>query len=432
MAMAFTGITQVIAILLLCIALAGCEAKVVNVAKNPYNVDDALAKARGIVKGKVDPNVKVFNVLDFGAKADGKTNAAMNFIRTFKAACNFRGSAMMVIPQGNFLIGPVIFQGPCFNPSPLIIKVAGIVKADPDISEYTGGADATEWITIQSIDGLIITGSGTFDGQGAESWKYNDCTKNDNCIRMPANIMFNKVSNAIIWGIRSIDAKGFHIFISNSQNFRIFNVHIIAPADSPNTDGIHMSKSSVVKISRSNIATGDDCVSMIQGSKNISIKKVTCGPGHGYSIGSLGHYEDELDVSGIIVKNSTLIGTDNGVRIKTYKASTPSKASGMIFQDIVMYGVRNPIIINQEYGKQSSKEPSKVAISDVHFINIRGTTTSKVAVSLLCSESTPCQGIHMKNINLAYTGEPNNLPYSSTCTNAKVEYIGIQNPPPCT
>ncbi|GKV31436.1 hypothetical protein SLEP1_g40122 [Rubroshorea leprosula] len=431
--MAFIGIARISFVLLLCIALVGCEANdKVSVVKDPFNAADALAKARGIARGKVDSNVKVFNVLDYGAKADGKTNAAMNFIRTFKAACNFHGNAMMVIPQGNFLIGPVIFQGPCFNPSPLIIQVVGIVKGHPDISEYTGGADASDWITIQSVDGLIITGSGTFDGQGPQVWKYNDCDKNDDCIRMPATLKFNKVSNAVIRGIRSIDAKGFHMFISNSQNFRIFNVHIIAPADSPNTDGIHMSKSSGVKISRSTIATGDDCVSMIQGSKDISIKKVRCGPGHGFSIGSLGHYEDELDVSGIVVKNSTMSDTDNGVRIKTYKASTPSKASGMIFQDIIMYGVRNPIIINQEYGSQSKKEPSKVAISDVHFINIRGTTTSKVAVNLLCSESTPCKGVHLRNINLEYTGEPNSdVAYGSNCTNVDVDYFGIQNPPPC-
>ena len=93
---------------------------------------------------------------------------------------------------------------------------------------------------------------------------------------------FIRVNNALIHGIASIDPKGFHIMISRSQNFRIFNLNLQAPGDSPNTDGIHMSISNLVEISESVIATGDDCVSMIQGSTNISVNKVICGPGHGF------------------------------------------------------------------------------------------------------------------------------------------------------
>ena len=74
------------------------------------------------------------------------------------------------------------------------------------------------------------------------------------------------------------------------------------------------------------------------------------------SIGSLGHYDAEADVSGIIVKNCSMIDTDNGVRIKTYKNLTPSKASGIVFQDITMTRVRNPIIIDQEYGNKGSSQ----------------------------------------------------------------------------
>ncbi|XVF62543.1 hypothetical protein PTKIN_Ptkin09bG0016400 [Pterospermum kingtungense] len=414
------------AILLLClVVLRGCD------AKGPFNAAAALAKARDAAIGKVGPEVKVFNVLDYGAKADGNTDCSINFIRAFRAACNFNGDAMMVIPDGEFLIGPVVFSGPCFNPSPLIIQANGNVKAQPDISRFRG-AVGTDWINFQSIDGLILSGHGTFHGQGAEAWKSNDCAGKSNCDRLPATLKFIKVNDAIIRGIKSIDPKGFHIMISNSQNFRIFNLNLQAPGDSPNTDGFHMSKSNLVKISKSIVATGDDCVSMIHGSTNISVKKVICGPGHGFSIGSLGHYEDEYDVTGIMVKNCSLTDTDNGVRIKTYKTESPSKASGIIFRDLIMDRVRNPIIIDQEYGDAKSSQPSKVSISDVRYINIKGTTTSKVAVALLCSSSNPCQGIYMNNVNLQYVGGPDEVPFSSSCANAKVNYLGFQSPLPCS
>lgn len=74
-----------------------------------------------------------------------------------------------------------------------------------------------------------------------------------------------------------------------------------------------------------------------------------------FSIGSLGKLPDELDVKGLIVKNCTLVGTTNGLRIKTYPASEPSTVSGVLFQDILFENVKNPIIINQNYGSKSSE-----------------------------------------------------------------------------
>lgn len=170
------------------------------------------------------------------------------------------------------------------------------------------------------------------------------------------SLKFIKVNDAVIYGIKSVEPKGFHFMISWVQNMKISNVHLEATAESPNTDGFHMSKSSQVDISDCVVATGDDCVSIIQGSTNINVSNTACGPGHGFSIGSLGHYEDEQDVSGITVKNCTMTKTDNGVRIKTYRTQSPSKASGILFQDITMTEVENPIIITQEYGDKKSAE----------------------------------------------------------------------------
>ncbi|XVF66184.1 hypothetical protein PTKIN_Ptkin10aG0014900 [Pterospermum kingtungense] len=427
--MAFSKVAQISAIFLLCLALSGCEAQ----GQAPGNADEALAKAKDIAAGKVGPDVQVFNVIDNGAKADGTADCSINFIRTFKAACNSNANAMMVIPEGNYLLGPVMFQGPCSNPNSLIIQVNGMVKAQPEMTYFTGGAsDATDWISLQNIKGLIITGNGTFHGQGAELWKSRDCSKGSDCARLPANLKLIKVNDAIIYGIKSVDPKGFHMMISWAENMKIFNVNLSAPGDSPNTDGIHMSKSSLVHISDCVIATGDDCVSIIHGSSNVTVTNTACGPGHGFSIGSLGKYDSEADVSGITVKNCSLTNTDNGVRIKTYQTQSPSKASSILFQDITMNAVKNPIIIDQEYGNKNSNEPSKVSINDVQYVNINGTSTSKAAVSLTCSASNPCQGIQMNNVNLQFNGPPDAKPFGSSCVNAKVTYTGPQSPPPCS
>ncbi|KAK4793802.1 hypothetical protein SAY86_011796 [Trapa natans] len=153
------------------------------------------------------------------------------------------------------------------------------------------------------------------------------------------------------------------------------------------------------------------------------------------SIGSLGKYPNEADVRGITVRNCTLTRTENGIRIKTWPGSPPSAASRLVFNDIVMNNVKRPITIDQNYNPHNNNKqtaPSRVKISNVHYANIRGTSTSFEAVSLVCSRRVPCEMIQMKNINLRYIGSPGNGPITSTCLNThRLVYEGIQIPPAC-
>lgn len=89
------------------------------------------------------------------------------------------------------------------------------------------------------------------------------------------------MNNTVVRHINSVDSKLFHMGIVSCSNFTAENLRISAPADSPNTDGIHIERSSGVTISSSFIGTGDDCISIGQGNSVVVINGVTCGPGHG-------------------------------------------------------------------------------------------------------------------------------------------------------
>ncbi|OMO92658.1 Glycoside hydrolase, family 28 [Corchorus olitorius] len=369
-------------------------------------------------------NEKTLDVRNYGAKGDGRTDNTKAFLRAWSDACNLKGTSRVYIPRGVFMLGSVEFVGPCKGP--IVFLMTGIIRAPAGPSLNT-----QQWITFRYVNKLIVKGGGTLDGQGASAWPYNTCSKNNNCPTLPISMGFAFVTNARIKQIKSINSKNGHLTFFACKNVNVTNVELIAPADSPNTDGIKIGSSTDFRISRSRISTGDDCVAILSGSKNIDISYVYCGPGHGISVGSLGGSPGDDNVSGLVVKHCTFSGTDNGVRIKTWESPYKSIASNFTFEDIVMDKVRNPIIVDQTYCPHppcNQQTSSHVQIRDVTYRNIRGTSSSEIAVSMDCSKSVPCKNIVMSDINLSHLGQG---PLKSSCSYVDGRFYGRNNPPPC-
>ncbi|XP_061350203.1 exopolygalacturonase clone GBGE184-like [Gastrolobium bilobum] len=373
----------------------------------------------------------IFDVKKFGAVADDKTDNIDAFRAAWGAACkNSTVPAKVLIPAGTFRAGQTMFAGPCTSPKPITVEVIGTVKATTDLSEYY----SPEWFTFEDIDGLELHGTGVFDGQGAVSWPFNDCKKTKGqCASLPASLKFNQVNNAIVTDITSLNSMQFHFHLHGCNNISFSNLHITAPGNSPNTDGMHISLSDGINVSNSIIGTGDDCISVGHSTSNIAITNITCGPGHGISVGSLGKRPEEKSVNGVTVTKCTFINTTNGARIKTWLGTTPAEAKNIIYEDLTMTNVQNPIVIDQSYGSKKKRQASTSVwkISDVHFRKIKGTTVSNIAVSLQCSTRNPCEGVEIADVDLAYAGNPRNMTFLSSCLNAKAIFGGILNPPAC-
>ncbi|KAL5579727.1 hypothetical protein UlMin_012169 [Ulmus minor] len=356
--------------------------------------------------------VGVYNVKKYGAMADGMTDDAKAFTSAWRRACDDKVRGIVLVPRGVYLVSLAKFEGPCKRPIYFILQ--GRIMASPGLSM----ADRESWITFQTINKLTLEGNGVFHGQGDSVWSKNECPNGYNC-SLPISLKFNFLNDSIIEGIQSIDSKYFHIHLFGCNNLKMKSINITAPKDSPKTDGIRIENSQNIEISSSMIGTGDDCVSLAQGSKFINIKDVVCGPGHGIMFG-------------VNVRNCTFIETENGVRIKTWPDSSSGSVSNITFDDIVMNNVENPIVIDQQYCSNAAcylEVPSRIEISNVSFTNIRGTSASKVGVSLVCSSSVPCQNVKIGDINLVYNGTDG--PGTSSCSNINPILTGKQMPPPC-
>ncbi|KAK6118758.1 hypothetical protein DH2020_047505 [Rehmannia glutinosa] len=213
-----------------------------------------------------------FDVKKYGAKADGKSDDSTAIANAWKEACKSTRPRNVVIPKGNYLVGPIKIQGPCQAPITIRADQAHFM-APADVSKFKS---QNGWFSFQSINGFTLLG-GIFDGQGQIAWKQNDCAKTGKCGSMPINLSLNKITNSILQDVTSLDSKLFHMNVLNCKNVTLQHIKISAPEESLNTDGIHIGRSNGINISGADIKTGDDCVSLGDGSQQVNIEKVSCG-----------------------------------------------------------------------------------------------------------------------------------------------------------
>ncbi|XP_057441408.1 polygalacturonase-like [Lotus japonicus] len=355
------------------------------------------------------------SVDDFGAKADGRDDTQA-FKKAWNEACST--GAVLVVPEKRvYHLKPITFSGP-YQPNTAFM-LHGTMEAWTQMSAYEG--DRQHWIVFDSVTNFKVDGGGTFNGNG-KNWWQKSCKTNNNlpCNNepRPTAVTFYHCNNLRVKNVRFKDAQQMHVTFQECFDVDVSNLVIKAPGDSPNTDGIHVAKTQNIVIRNSVIGTGDDCISIVSGSRNVRATDITCGPGHGISIGSLGADNSEAEVSNVMVNGATLRGTTNGVRIKTWQGGS-GYAKNIKFLNIKMQNVTNPIIIDQNYCDQAEpcqEQDSSVKLSNVLYQNIIGTSASEVAIKFDCSRTVPCRGIYLQDVILEPEGRGDT---TASCENVR-------------
>ncbi|KNA20378.1 hypothetical protein SOVF_053140 [Spinacia oleracea] len=219
-----------------------------------------------------------FNVLNFGAKPNGLTDTSKAFVSAWEAACETNGPTSIVVPKGRYLLHPVQLSGVGCKSGGITFYIDGTIVAPLDY-RVLGGVD--RWVGFDRVDGVTIAGRGFFDAKGASLWDCKKGKNGDKCPLGATTLTFTSSNNIVIKGITSLNSQLYHIVINVCKNVLIEDVKIRAAGNSPNTDGIHVQVSSEVTIINTNVKTGDDCVSIGPGTKNLWIERITCGPSHG-------------------------------------------------------------------------------------------------------------------------------------------------------
>ncbi|KAH0650037.1 hypothetical protein KY284_029949 [Solanum tuberosum] len=364
----------------------------------------------------------LINTHDYGAKGDGITYDTKAFEATWIEACKVEGSIMMVPSDYDFLVGPISFSGSHCEKN-IVFQLDGRIIAPTNPNVW----GVLQWLEFSKLNGICVKGKGIIDGQGSVWWKIapfllieeyegdyseeqddyapkialiSSTSKGKMPRTRPAALKFYGSSNVVVTGITIQNSPKAHLKFDNCVAVQVSGITVSSPGDSPNTDGIHLQNSQNVVINSSHIACGDDCISIQTGSSAVFIHDVHCGPGHGFSIGGLGKDNTKACVSNITVQDSTLQNTMTGVRIKTWQGGSGS-VQGIMFSNIHVSDVKIPIMIDQFYcdKRKCCNHTSAVAISGVSYQSIKGTYSYK-PVHFACSDSVPCTGVSLADIEL--------------------------------
>ncbi|KAK3164549.1 hypothetical protein QOZ80_1AG0020890 [Eleusine coracana subsp. coracana] len=371
---------------------------------------------------------RTFNVLSFGAAADGVTDDSEALVAAWKMACRIPHATVLFPSDHMFLVSPVTLQGPC-SPK-LTLQIDGTILAPPDMGSWPKPRRPLQWLNFKWLRGFNIHGAGTVDGQSITSqgssihW-YVPGGK-------PTLIRFYSSFNVTVRNIRITNSPQCHLKFDSSGSIKVKDITISSPGDSLNTDGIHLQNTRDVEIRSSSIGCGDDCVSIQTGCSNIRMKNIICNPGHGISIGGLGKDNSLACVSDVVAESISVQNALYGLRIKTWQGGVGS-VRNITFSNVKVANVATPIAIDQFYcdrgGARCANRTDAVAITGVTYRRVVGTYWFQ-PLRLACSDARPCTGVSMVDVRLspAPARESGGAVREALCWNSYGEAQGTVEP----
>uniref|UniRef100_A0A0D9WJ99 Pectate lyase superfamily protein domain-containing protein n=1 Tax=Leersia perrieri TaxID=77586 RepID=A0A0D9WJ99_9ORYZ len=371
---------------------------------------------------------------DFGAVGDGVANDTQALLDAWTAACSTGEHVFLHVPAAkSYLIWPLTLAGPCREEIKLFISGNIVAPESPEDWPAGGG----EWLHFRGVSDLALTGGGVIDGRGHRWWarscksKHN-ATENCTSEAAPKALHFENCQDVSVMGITVQNSQQSHLTFTRCSHVKANYLRITSPEDSPDTIGVQIVSSRNVHIMDDLISTGHDCVSIVGNSTDVRLRAISCGPGHGISIGALGENRSYHRVEKIKMDTLFISNTENGVRVKTWQGGCGT-ARKMKFGDILMKNVTNPIVIDQHYSSSneipcSSKNGSAVAVGEISYMDIAGTSASERAVTFACSDASPCSKLSMENVNITMAGGQNASAY---CHQAFGKTVGVVVPDSC-
>jgi polygalacturonase len=399
-------------------------------------------------------SAKEYNVVDFGAKGDGKTNNTIAINNAVKK-CNNDGGGTVVIPSGTFISGTVVL----LSNVNLHLEQGAILFGSKDTSDYLrmstilNGEGFNRYGLICAVEALniSITGSGEINGNGTHfmygldkpkmSEGINDYDRKfirqgeefmkpgtifeDGPVSFPFRpglmIILDRCENVNISNVLLKDSPEWTIRIGDCDNVNVKSISILNNKVIPNNDGIHIPTSRNVRISDCNIFTGDDAI-IVSGFGNSPLPEDLLKKGvMPLPIGNKTGIAENITVTNCLLSSrsscirvgdgkhpirnlifSNLIMYDSNRGIGVF-ARSGSQIENVLFSNIIIntrlhsghwWGKGEPIHISSVY----SIKGIPGIINNIRFSDI--TATSEAGILIYGMENSVIENISLENVKL--------------------------------
>jgi hypothetical protein len=326
---------------------------------------------------------RVYNIVDFGARGDGKTLDTQALQAAIDACTKDQGGTVLV-PAGVFVIGTVEMK----SNVTLHISAQGRLLGSADGKQYHA-ADAIPLrgdstlndgnvglIFGVNADNVTIEGPGTIDGQGAQfrsPVRGTPPPSGRGGADRPYHLLFHRCKNLRVRDLTLVESAFHSIRVIQSSYVWMDGLHIHNRVNG-NNDGFHFISAEYVHVSNCDIQTQDDACALFGTCRFVTVTNSTFSTR--WSVFRFGGGNPE----NVTISNCIIYET-YGCPIKM-QFGPDAQVQNLLFSNLVLQDVTGPITISLNNRRRTpppaGTEPAATGfVRNIVFQGIRGTVVAE-------------------------------------------------------
>ncbi len=301
------------------------------------------------------------------------------------------------------------------------------------------------FISGNGVEDVVLYGEGVLNGRGDEAdwWQTHRAKRG---AWRPRMFFINGCENVTVQGLTFRNSPAWNLQPYFSRNLKFLNIHVTAPADSPNTDGFDPESCEHILLAGAHFSLGDDCIAIKAGKLYMGeIYKTPCSDleishclmenGHGgMTCGS----EMAGGINKVYLHDCLMRNTDRGLRIKTRRGrGRQGVIDDIVFENVLMENVGTPYVVNclyycdpdgkTEYVQSREKQPVDERTPRIGHIAFRDVTATGVSCAgyFLGLPEQPIECVEMQNVSITCGTDASPMAPAMACGVEKVSRKGL-------
>jgi len=352
--------------------------------------------------------VSTYDILQYGAKGDGRTNDAKAIQKAIDA-CAAGGGGRVVLSGGKTYYSGSVVLKPNIE---LYLESGAVLKASVNIADFLtneaqeGFGSTCGFISAVNADNIRICGGGIIDGSGFDFMR----SETEDIYRpkrdRPYMLYTVGCNHFTIKGVTFQNAPFWTIRLIGSDDVLIDGIRILNNLKVPNCDGIDLDHTRNARIANCHIEAGDDAIVLKNEDsfrkygpcENITVTGctlVSTSSAFKLGTGSFGDFRN------IVVNNCVIYGSHRGISIQVRDTGD---VENVLFSNIIVetqhfadiwWGSGEPIYITSLRRTEETK-PGRVR--NIRFENV--VCRGENGVLVYGEEDKPIEGIVFDNVRI--------------------------------